>query len=76
MTSVFAAWKSIHSDPPSPSDSTYRIYYEMANYRQISILRFLWKHLDKTLQSIILEFSKTASLAAKNVTKKTFDIFF
>merc|ERR1711867_31253 len=28
------------------------------------------------LQSIILEFSKTASLVAKNVTKKTFEIFF
>ena len=36
----------------------------------------LWKRLDKTLQSIILEFSKTASLVPKNVTKKTFEIFF
>ena len=36
------------------------------------ILRYLWKCLDKMLQSIILEFSKTASLVAKNVTKKTF----
>ena len=34
------------------------------------ILRCLWKCLDKTLQSIILEFSKTASLVAKTVTKK------
>ena len=33
------------------------------------ILRCLWKRLDKMLQSIILEFSKTASLVAKNVTK-------
>ena len=40
------------------------------------ILRCLWKRLDKMLQSIILEFSKTASLVAKNVTKKTFEIFF
>ena len=40
------------------------------------ILRCLWKCLDKTLQSIILEFSKTASLVAKNITKKTFEIFF
>ena len=32
-------------------------------------LRCLWKRLDKTLQSIILEFSKTASLVAKNVPK-------
>ena len=33
------------------------------------ILRCLWKRLDKMLQSIILEFSKTASLVAKNVPK-------
>merc|ERR1712237_262917 len=40
------------------------------------ILRCLWKCLDKTLQSIILEFSKTSSLVAKNETKKTFKVFF
>ena len=34
------------------------------------ILRCLWKHLDKTLQSIIFEFLKTSSLVAKNITKK------
>ena len=36
------------------------------------ILRCLWKRLDKMRQSIILEFSKTASLVAKNGTKKLF----
>merc|ERR1712101_30823 len=43
---------------------------------KFQILRCLWKRLDKMLQPIILEFSKTASLVAKNVTKKTFEIFF
>ena len=38
----------------------------------LQILRCRWKRHDKTIQSIILEFSKTVSLAAKNVTKKTF----
>merc|ERR1712089_71160 len=28
------------------------------------------------LQSVILEFSKTASLVAKNITKKNFEIFY
>ena len=44
--------------------------------KTFQILRCLWKCLHKTLQSIILEFSKTASLVAKNVNKKTFEIFF
>ena len=39
------------------------------------ILRCLWNHLDKMLQSIILEFSKTASLVAKNVNKKLLRFF-
>ena len=39
------------------------------------ILRCLWKRLDKMLQSIILEFSKTASLVAKNVNKKLLRFF-
>ena len=39
---------------------------------RFQILRCLWKHLDKTLQSIIFEFKKTTSLVAKNVTKKNF----
>ena len=43
---------------------------------RFQILRCLWKRLDKMLQSIISEFSKTASLVAKNVTKKTFEPFF
>ena len=42
---------------------------------RFQILRCLWKRLDKTLQSIPLEFSKTVSLVAKNVTKKSFEIF-
>ena len=36
------------------------------------ILRCLWKRLNKMLQSIILEFSKTASLVAINVNKQNF----
>ena len=41
------------------------------------ILRCLWKRLNKTLQTIILEFSKPASLVTKNVTKENFwDFFF
>jgi len=36
------------------------------------ILRCLWKRLDKMLQSMALEFSKNASLVAKNVTKNKF----
>ena len=36
------------------------------------ILRCLWKCLDKMLQPFLLEFSKTGSLVAKNVTKKNF----
>ena len=40
------------------------------------ILRCLWKRLNKMLQSIILEFSKNASLVAKNVTKKFFLDFY
>ena len=39
------------------------------------ILICLQKCLDKTLQYIILEFSKTASLVAKNVTIKTYQFF-
>ena len=39
-------------------------------------LRCLWKCLDKILQYIILELSKTTSLVAKSVTKKTFEVFF
>ena len=39
------------------------------------ILRCLQKRLDKMLQSIILEFSKTASLVAKNVNKKLLRFF-
>ena len=56
-------------DPPLPL-LTLPIKWPIMDGFQI--LRCLWKRLDKMLQSIILEFSKTASLVAKNVTKKNF----